>query len=85
VSGVVGKRKEFVLDYLCGEWTMSQLYLCLDACQVGDPVSKIARKHNYLLCVKSRAEERLINYRHADSKTVPLGRRTNSLLAQLLA
>ncbi len=42
--------------------------LCLDAGFVGYPVSKIARKHGYYLRVKSRAEERLIKYRYADSK-----------------
>ncbi len=42
--------------------------LCLDAGYVGYLVSKIARKHGYHLRVKSRAEERLIKYRYADSK-----------------
>jgi len=35
---------------------------------VGYPVSKIARKHGYHLRVKLRAEERLLKYRHPDSK-----------------
>jgi len=43
-------------------------YLCLDAGYIGYPVSKIARKHRYYARVKSRAEERLIKYRYADSK-----------------
>src|SRR5450631_3842457 len=43
-------------------------YLCLDAGYVGYPVSKIARKHRYSARVKSRAEERLIEYRYPDSK-----------------
>lgn len=46
----------------------NQQYLCLDAGYVGYPVRKIARRHGYHLRVKSRAEERLIQYRYPDSK-----------------
>lgn len=46
----------------------NQQYLCLDAGYVGYPVSKVARKHGYYLRVKSRAEERHIQYRYPDSK-----------------
>jgi transposase len=50
-------------------WKTKQ-YLCLDAGYVGDPVSKIARKHSYHARVRSRAEERLrtIQYHDPDSK-----------------
>ena len=46
----------------------NQQHLCLDAGYVGDPVSRIARKHGYYPRVKSRAEEQLIKYLYPDSK-----------------
>ena len=59
-------------------------YLCLDAGDVGYPVSKIARKHQYYPRVKSRAEERLIKYRYPDSKPRRWVVEANPLLAQPL-